>query len=499
MSLSFGAPDRPIDHTHARKTSHTFGSIFGCMLGFPLSQRLEYRDFVVQSSTGATRARNSLIGLGAVLFVVACVGCRRSSPEKEKPAPSATSKPSAEVLKVPDPDGSADPDGPSGPATAATAVTKAPSLAGSARRTKSRGPARSTARFILDGPEMPIAMGGGATVYSKGILWRAFGNSAAVSTFGPNGPTDGPKEEERAKKWPHAKIAVAEDASGTMHSYWIEGRELIRHKITADGKLEGQEAVLHDAVPGSTPAALRSAGRDVVAYTANPGPRNAERHARLWVEGGGILDLSPEGSGASSVSLIPIGEGQVIAMWLDARAAMTPIHARRFEIREKTTAIAEDEVIFVGGPPDAFPEITGFRFGNAASGLVPLVTEKGFALHNILVNWQGKVKVGALEYPNGLDVAPVTGASACGEGIAVYSRPEAKEPNSPQVLEIATLGKNGSIDVEEVAAYPGNVHELSAAAIDETTVWVVYTANSKSFAMRIRCGGDQATDKPAGK
>jgi hypothetical protein len=52
--------------------------------------------------------------------------------------------------------------------------------------------------------------------------------------------------------------------------------------------------------------------------------------------------------------------------------------------------------------------------------------------------------------------------------------------------------------VEEVAAYPGQVLELSAAATDENTVWVVYTANAKSFALRIGCGGT-AADKPAPK
>jgi hypothetical protein len=341
-------------------------------------------------------------------------------------------------------------------------------------------------------------MGGAATVYSKGVIWRLSGNAASVSLFGPSGPAPGPNDEARMKKWSRGKVAVAEDASGSMHSYWIEGKELIRNKITPEGKFENPEVVLHDAVAGSSPAALRSGGRDVVAYIAVGNARNAERHARLWVEGGGILDLSPEGSGASSVGLVPVGEGQVIAMWLDARQAMTPVHARRFEVREKTTAIASDDVVFVGGPPEGYPEVTVVRAGGSAAALLPLTTEKGFALHDILVNWQGKIKVGTLDYPNGVDIAPTAGASACGESIIVYTRPEAKEPGSPQVLELATLGSNGSIDVEEVAAYPGQVLELSAAATDENTVWVVYTANAKSFALRVSCGGKPA-DKPVGK
>lgn len=444
----------------------------------------------------ALGVRKTVLGMGFALLALVSVNCRKAPPEKEKPAqPSASPTASAEKLTIPNSGADdADPKN-AGPATAATNVSKAPVISSAQRK---KGPVRSTARFMLDGPELPIAMGGAATVFSKGIIWRLSGNAASVSLFGPNGPAAGPNEEERKKKWPRGKVAVAEDASGSMHSYWIEGRELIRHKITAEGKLENQEVVLHDAVPGSFPVALRAAGRDVVAYIANASTRNAERHARLWVEGGGILDLSPEGSGASSISLVPVGDGQVIAMWLDARQAMTPVHARRFEVREKTTAIAEDEVMFVGGPPEGYPELLGVRSGGSAAGLLPLGTDKGFALHNIMVNWQGKATISALEYPNGMDIAPVAGATACGQSVLIYARPESKEPGSPQVLELATVGSNGSIDVEEVAAYPGQVLELSAGAIDENTIWVVYTANAKSFALRVRCGGT-APDKPADK
>lgn len=434
--------------------------------------------------------RTTILALGAGLVLLGSASCRRNPPQQDKATPMASTEPltvaSTEVL-----------DGHAGgtPATTATTITKAPATAGD--RNKTKGPKRSTARFTLDGPELPIAMGGAATVFSKGILWRLSGNAASVSLFGPNGPAVGPSEEERKKKWPRGKVAIAEDSSGSMHAYWIEGRELIRHKITAEGKLEEQETVLHDAVGGTSPSALRVGGRDVVAYMAQGNKQNAERHARLWVEDGGVLDLSPEGSGASSVTLVPVGEGHVIAMWLDARQAMTPVHARRFEVREKTTAIAADDVVFVGGPPEGYPELLGLRWGGSAAGLLPLATDKGFALHNILVDWEGKTTVAALEYPNGMDIAPVAGAAACGQSIVVYARPETKEPGAPQVLELATLGTNGSVDVEEVAAYPGQVLELSAGAIDASTVWVVYTANAKSFALRVSCNG--AATKPAEK
>lgn len=437
-------------------------------------------------------ARGTLAFTISMSLALGLSACRRPPPKKEKaPAPTA---PSVETLAEPTamPDDPAAPEG-SGKAVADSGKPAGKTSGANKNHKRPRGP--GGARFLIDGPESPIAVGGAATVYSKGVIWRLPGSSAAVTLFGPDGPSPGPSEPERAKKWPRGKVAVAEDAAGTMHAYWVEGTGLVRSSLSADGKLGPPEVIANDAVAGTSPSAARTNGHDVVAYLATPNKRNAERNGRMWVEGGGVLDLSPEGSGATSISLVPLGEGQVIAMWLDARSAMTPVHARRFEIREKTTAIAADDVVFVGGPPEGYPEIVAIRSGLSAAALLPLATDKGFALHDILVDWNGKAKIKTLDYPNGMDTAPVAGAIACGESIVVYARPEAKEPGSPQVLEIATLGSNGSIDAEEVAAYPGQVLEISAAASDPNTMWVVYTAGTKSFAMRIGCGGKPAPAK----
>jgi len=429
-------------------------------------------------------AKAALLGIAALAICGA--GCRRPPPKKDKPLPTAQPTASSETLEVPSalPDEPAAPEGSASPTGSATTTGKLTGGGSGRRKKPGKG---APARFLIDGPEQPIAIGGAATVYSKGVIFRLSGNNVQVCPFGANGPAQGPSDPERAKKWPRGKVAVAEDTDG-IHAYWVEGTGLVRASLSAEGALGAPEVVANDAVSGTSPAALRTNGHDVVAYLATPNTRNAERHGRLWVEGGGVLELSPEGSGATSISLVHVGVGQVIAMWLDARQAMTPVHARRFEIREKTTAIAADDVVFVGGPPEGYPELVAIRAGASAAGLLPLATDKGFALHDILVDWNGKAKIKTLDYPNGMDSAPVAGAVVCGESTVVYARPEAKEPGSPQVLEIATLGADGSINPQEVAAYPGQVLEISAAAADANTMWVMYTAGTKSFAMRVGCG-----------
>jgi len=425
----------------------------------------------------------------AAAVALAATGCRRAAPKKEQAPPPPAAQP--QPLDSVSADSSLEPTNPDeigslAPAGSGSAAGGA--AAGPPGGAKGQRKGKRIVRFLIDGPEQPIAVGGAATVYSKGVIWRLSGNAAQVSLLGQNGPAPGPDAPERAKKWPRGRVAVAEDGSGVMHAYWVEGQSLMRSALDAEGKLGTPEAVAGDAVSGSSPSAVRAGGRDAVAYLATPNARNAERHARMWVEGGSVIDLSPEGSGATSISLVPVGGARVMATWLDARQAMSPVHARRFEAREGGTAMAPDEVVFVGGPPEGYPEIAGVRVGEAASALLPLSTEKGFALHGIMVDWAGKAKIRALPYPNGMDVAPVAGAYACGESFVVYARPEAKEPGSPQVLEVATLNASGAIEAQEVVAYPGQVLELSAAAAGDS-VWVVYTAGTKSFAMRIGCNG----------
>jgi len=441
--------------------------------------------------------KNVLLSLLALALLA---GCGRPAAKKEKknapdPQAMASTEPLADSSATPEEEDPA-PEGSSSPA-ASGAAPLGKAATGGSKSKKKRSSKGGVARFLIDGPELPIAIGGAATVYSKGVIFRLPGNAAQVCLFGPEGPTPGPNEADRAKKWPRGRVTVAEDATGAMHTYWVEGQGLVRSSLSADGKLGAPEVVANDAVPGTSPSALRTNGHDVVAYLATPNKRNADRNGRLWVEGGGVLDLSPEGSGATSIALVQVGEGQVIAMWLDARSAMTPVHARRFEIREKTTAIAADDVVFVGGPPEGYPEIVAVRAGVNAAGLLPLATDKAFALHDILVDWSGKAKIKTLDYPNGLDTAPVAGANICGQTVLVYSRPEAKEPGSPQVLELATLGAGGVIEPQEVIAYPGGVLEISAAAADEKTMWVVYTGGTKSFATRIACAAGAPAPSPS--
>ncbi|HVK64142.1 MAG TPA: hypothetical protein VM694_06705, partial [Polyangium sp.] len=150
-------------------------------------------------------AQRALVGITSVALALAGAGCRRPPSKKDKPLPQAPPSASTEPLTTP----SAAPDADEAPAGSAAPVGSAApagsaALAGGGSTTK-RKP-KTGARFLIDGPEQPIAVGGAATVFSKGIVWRLSGNAAQVTLFGPDGPAPGPSEPERARKWPRGKV-----------------------------------------------------------------------------------------------------------------------------------------------------------------------------------------------------------------------------------------------------------------------------------------------------
>ena len=79
--------------------------------------------------------------------------------------------------------------------------------------------------------------------------------------------------------------------------------------------------------------------REVAIYIARAEKKTDERGARIWVEGAGSAALSSDGSGASSVALAA-SEGGLVAVMLDLRSAMSPVHARTIEVGETRSRAA---------------------------------------------------------------------------------------------------------------------------------------------------------------
>jgi hypothetical protein len=254
------------------------------------------------------------------------------------------------------------------------------------------------------------------------------------------------------------------------------------------------EVLATDALDGTRVAAetvaVGTGRREVAIYIARAEKKLDERASRIWVEGAGAAALSSDGSGASSVALAPSAAG-LLAVMLDARAAMSPVHARTIELGESGPArLGPDVVVFVGPSPEGHTEIAVTSGGEGPIAFIPFAPDiSSFGLSSLAIGHEPHLdaKVQWRMYPNGLEPAPVAAATICGRTWVAYARPSAAAPASPHVLALAPVEK-GAFGPELPAAQGFDFVSVSLAPRDEGGAWLTWVGGGRSWIRAIRCG-----------
>ena len=198
-------------------------------------------------------------------------------------------------------------------------------------------------------------------------------------------------------------------------------------------------------------AAIRTGGsppRDVVAYIGRAEGAEGERPARLWLEGQGARRLSQEAGGASNVALVSVGASELRVLTLDARMGMSSVHAARLQYAgDGAPQLGEDRVVFVGGSAQWSTPMVALVPGGQPVALLPMGKEAtGFGLLSLLVaDGAAEATPSWIDYPNGLDPAPLAAAEVCGAARVAFVRPERAEPGAAQQLELADVGADGRV------------------------------------------------------
>lgn len=202
--------------------------------------------------------------------------------------------------------------------------------------------------------------------------------------------------------------------------------------------------------------------------------------------------LSDDGAGATSVRLLARG-GSAVAVYMDARAAMLPVHARTVSLRGDALGLASDAVVFIGGPPERGIDFTLAGGGKSLFALVPMPKESAtFGMATIAIEDPPKDDVGASWslYPNGLDPAPIaatTRASDTGATWVARVRPKEAAVGSPRVLELGKLDGAGAFTAVGTVAEGRTVAHVAIAQDAHGAIWVVYGDRSGSFLERLVC------------
>lgn len=268
------------------------------------------------------------------------------------------------------------------------------------------------------------------------------------------------------------------------HAYWIHGGKLLRRALDGSGKAE---VLASDARDGTRVASAQGVKPAAVAYIAHG--KDGLR-ARLWVEGGGDHDLSPDAAGANSIALARTDSG-LVAVSLAGRTAMSPVHARTITFDGNKPKLGKDVVVWVGGASQPLTELSAVGAPDSdVWAFLPLerdITRFGLARIEVGTEPSMNATVTWRAFPNGLDPAPVASARLCGKAAVLYARPAEATPGSPQELHLAAL-EGDKLGAPVLVARAGAFSNVSIAALPHGAL-VAYVADRRTWARTLRCRG----------
>lgn len=352
------------------------------------------------------------------------------------------------------------------------------------------------APFIADAP-VELTSPAQATATANGVVFNTREGEILVARLGaiPRGPL--------AARTPLTSLpATAGPFSlgrgptvGADAVYWISHGSLARRALPPHGAPGPLEVLARDAFDGTRVAIpVAAPGKTLpplvptAAYIVRPEKDDAPLLAKLWVEGQQGAILTAEGNSTHSVALVRTEDG-VLALSVQARMAMTPVHARRIPFDGKRPLVGEDTVVWVGGGIQPLTEMTILPSGDKGLfGFIPherSMREFGIARLDIGTSPTMETPTTWLLYPNGIDPAPVAAAHLCGEPVLLYAAPESPAPGSAQELLVRSLADPSGKRVQRLATgrafYFVSIAEVRGGAL---AVWVT---DSATWACTVRC------------
>ncbi len=268
-------------------------------------------------------------------------------------------------------------------------------------------------------------------------------------------------------------------------AYWVRDGKLVRR---AQDNSTPIQLLASDARNGTrvVGADLADAPRHAI-YISNPVSDDAPPRAKLWIEGGETLVLSPEGAGASSIAVAITGR-DLFVVAIDARSAMTPMHGRRVHFAGGKAELGPDVVMWVGSTSQMLSEVFAATTPYGVRAFLPIerdVSHFGLVMLELGSEPHMDPKTVWRGYPNGLDTAPVASASFCGTAFVVYARPETPQPEARQLLELAEISESGLGPAQTIANASGFANVSLAAAT--TSAVLAYVADSRTLDTTLRC------------
>jgi hypothetical protein len=187
--------------------------------------------------------------------------------------------------------------------------------------------------------------------------------------------------------------------------------------------------------------------------------------------------LSEDGAGATFVTMATRGE-EALAMYIDARRVLTPVHARVLRAAGKL-GLGPDAVLFVGSGTDGRTP-GAIAQGGSGNELALLPIDKddhAFGMAAIRIEPQPRDDAATTWslYPAALD-RPAIAATQGGWPIRVLrSRPGAADPKGKHVLELGELDAAGVFKPLCAVAEGTSFTDLTITVDRAGALWIAYT------------------------
>jgi hypothetical protein len=363
-------------------------------------------------------------------------------------------------------------------ATTATTEIATPTDAGLAGCTIVTPPTKLARR----GPYVAVSRMGFVDFYARDGDAPALAGSVHVDARGSTPASSAPPVAPSDKPGDAPACATSQIRVFCMNS----AGEIRRFRFT-DQRAEPETFVAR-ARPGAAIAAGDVSGHAVVAYlrdrTTSEGNTS---EAYVESDDGAELRLSEEGAGATSVALVSRGSNAV-AVYVDARRAMSPVHARTITASPKL-ALGKDVVLFVGGSAETNTRASLGASGGNAFALVPIAHDLDFGVATVKIGAEPATDspVAWSDYPNGIDPAPIAATTDGARAFVARVRPSAPKFGSPRVLELGALDATGAFASFGIASTQGAPRDVAIASDGANGFVLAFTDSAGGWSERLSC------------
>jgi len=274
-------------------------------------------------------------------------------------------------------------------------------------------------------------------------------------------------------------------------AYYVSKSRVLRREIREDGTIGASQPTVQDAADFTRVALARSGSGDLVAYIGREVSHELERGAKIWLEGKSSKPLTPEGSGATSIDLGQAADQSFVFLALDGRAAMSPVHATRIDVKAGEVKVGEDRVVYVAAGAERRSALRYWNNGESSLVLLPISHEaSGFALLSLRLDTDSQdAPAQHYDYPNGLDPAPIATARLCGRHVAALVRPDSSAANSAHAIELVVLNETGLVTEKRKLLTAPSIKQLVIASVDDGKAagYLAYTSTGRTHVAMLHC------------